>query len=342
MKGWLAGKSRLQAAAVILAANLFVLLITLLLGEGLLRFFHYPFSGQKVGQENALAQFDPELGWSYKPNFTGQTGIEGYRHDVFFDENGFRVPRPGFQYDRNRPSILFIGGSFTMGHGVSWEQSFVGRVAELLPAYQTVNLGVQAYGTDQALLTLKKYCDTFKTSIVVYTFTTPHILRNGNHDRRLLYPEGRFLGTKPLFSLNSRQQPILLKKPVTYDRYIHSYLVDLVKISIGKALNLFPPEPEDLTLALIREMKRYCEERGAAFLVVDWKISEDDYDIRETDLKNDINLVNVLENAPPYWSKMIVPDYNQQQSYGHPNSIAHDHVARLLASRIKNMPADNR
>ena len=68
-----------------------------------------------------------------------------------------------------------------MGHDLSYEESFVGKFEALQEVpYQIVNLGVQGYGSDQALLTLKRYLPKFQTKVVVYTFIEDHILRNGN------------------------------------------------------------------------------------------------------------------------------------------------------------------
>ena len=79
--------------------------------------------------------------------------------------------------------MLFVGGSFTMGHGVQYEDTFVGQV-EAMPQfpYQAVNLGVQGFGTDQSLLLLKRHFNKFNTIAVVYTFIEDHIVRNANYE----------------------------------------------------------------------------------------------------------------------------------------------------------------
>ena len=59
-----------------------------------------------------------------------------------------------------------------------------------------VNLGVQAYGTDQALLRLKRYFDGFNVAVVIYTYFSDHVKRNENRDRRLLVPAGKFMQCK--------------------------------------------------------------------------------------------------------------------------------------------------
>ena len=72
---------------------------------------------------------------------------------LHFDEAGLRVPSEEYRHDLDTPTLILGGGSFTMGHGLPYEDSFAGRLAAM-PDFQLqlVNLGVQAYGTDQALL----------------------------------------------------------------------------------------------------------------------------------------------------------------------------------------------
>lgn len=245
----------------LLLGNLIILLLISVLVEGSLRLFHIPYQVEWIPTENAVAQFDKELGWTYIPNLSKTLKYGAHIKDVHFDKHGIRVPHPTFQFDYSRPSVLFIGCSYTMGHGLSYEESFVGQLGAFNElSYQMVNLGVQAYGSDQALLYLKKYLHRFNTKIVVYTFIESHITRNGNYHRRLLFPHARFLGTKPLFALSREKKLYLVKKTVLYKEYIHSYFLDLFKMRVGRCLGIFPPFPEELTKAIIREMNQYCQD----------------------------------------------------------------------------------
>ena len=148
---------------------------------------------------------DAELGWTYIPNqsVVQEFGADHRKIAMHFDDMGSRVGAPGVRHDAAKPSILFVGCSFTMGHGVAYEDSFVGRL-EAMPDFrlQAVNLGVQGYGTDQSLLMLKRQFARFPTRAVVYTLIDDHVNRNQNYDRRMLLPKLRFLGTKPLFGLH--------------------------------------------------------------------------------------------------------------------------------------------
>ena len=303
---------------LLLLSNLIILLLIGVLVEGCLRFFGIPFKGKESPSENAIAQFSEVFGWTYIPNISKTLKYGEHIRNVYFDKNGIRVPYPEFQFDHRRPSVLFIGGSYTMGHGLSYEESFIGQFGALngVP-YQMVNLGVQGYGSDQSFLALKKYLKKFNQKVVFYTFNSNHIRRNGNYDRRVLVPNSRFLGTKPLFALNREKKLYLAKKPLLYKDYIHSYLIDLLKIRVGNRLGVFPPYPEELTKAIIREMNKYCIENEVHFVMLNWSHYNNFKDLN-------IEIIDTTENAPSDWDHMTIP------GDGHPNAKASGYVAQML------------
>jgi hypothetical protein len=300
-----------------------IFLLVFSIVEGIFRFVGIPYKVTYIPAENSFAQFDSELGWSYIPGKSTIQKTVNTEKQVYFDINGIRVPHSDYQLDNTLPSILFIGGSFTMGHGLSYEESFVGKFASLkgIP-YQAINLGVQGYGSDQALIALKKYLPTFNTKVVVYTFIEDHILRNGNYDRRMLIPTARFLGTKPHFKLNRNKELFLNSKPLLYEDYIHSYQFDFLKMRIGAILGNFPPFPSELTKAIIQEMKRYSNEHDAHFVVINWRWTRNDYDELFNDL--DVDVIDTMEETPADWGKMVL------HGGTHPDAEAGDHVASLL------------
>ena len=315
----------------LLIAGLVSFSIVFILVEGVFRVAGIPYKVKYIPNENSFAGFDPGLGWSYIPNKStvqkmGKAGK--ITKPVYFDENGIRVPNPGFQFDYSKPSILFIGGSFTMGHGLSYEESFVGKfdALEEVP-YQVVNLGVQGYGSDQALLALKKFLPKFNAEVVVYTFIEDHIRRNGVYDRRFLVPDAKFLGTKPFFALDRDNKLYQAKKPALYEDYLHSYVIDFLKMRIGGIFGLFPPFPEELTKAIIKEMKNYSNEHGARFIVLDWRWTENEYDGLFRDL--DADVIDTMEDAPAGWDKMVLLRGT------HPDARAGDHAVRLLLEYLR-------
>ncbi len=309
--------------ASILAVNIVLFLLIGMAVEGIFRVAGIPYKVEYIPNENSFARFDPELGWSYIPNASTVLKTGNMERPVYFDINGIRVPHENFQLDRAKPSILFIGCSFTMGHGLSYEESFVGKFGDLKEVrYQVVNLGVQGYGSDQALLALKRYLPRFNTKVVVYSFIEDHILRNGNYDRRMLVPTARFLGTKPQFGLNNSNKIYLARKPLLYKDYINSYLFDFLEMRVGSLLGIIPPFQEELTKAIIQEMKEYSNEHGAQFVVLNWRWTRNDYDKLFHEI--DIEVIDTMEEAPEGWEKMVLFEGI------HPNAEAGDHAAKLM------------
>jgi hypothetical protein len=191
--------------------------LSLIVAEGLMRLLHVQFHAKWPSVEHGLARFDPELGWSYHPSrsVTQEFGEEHRNVPMYFDDRGRRVRKPGDRANRSAPTVLFTGDSFLFGHGVTYDESFVGRLASLPDfPWQVVNCGVQGYGTDQSLLLLKRQFNNFETKVVVYTFIPDHVYRNEYYDRRILNPRSLFVGTKPLFALKPDGSLYLAKTPV--------------------------------------------------------------------------------------------------------------------------------
>lgn len=322
--------NKLKKSVSTLTVNIILLFLVFIIGEGVCRVAGIPYKMYWIPNENSFGRFDYNLGWSYIPNKSTISIVGGSENPikklVHFDENGIRISHPGFQFDYSRPTVMFIGCSLTMGHGLSYEETFVGKFASNNEVpYQVVNLGVQGYGTDQALLALKKYINKFNTKVVVYTFHRKHIRRNGNYDRRQLISGAKFLGTKPQFALSSEKELYLARKPMLYKDYdySHSWLLDLYRIKVGDILGTFPPMPIDLTKAIIQDMKKISNENGAHFIILNWEwTAADDNDELLNDL--DVDIIDTIKEAPNGWDKMVI------LGGAHPNTQAGNHAAWLL------------
>ena len=240
----------------VLASVAFSILFSLLLIEAGLRIAGLPFRMKNSPPVNAVAQFDPQIGWVYIPN---KTVVQPFGPDhrpvtMNIDENGSRVAAPGVHHDPAKPSILFVGDSFMVGHGVQYEESLTGRL-EAMPEFpfQAVNFAVQGYGTDQSLLMLERQFARFNTRAVVFEFIPDHLNRNENYDRRVLFPSDRFLGTKPLFGVRS-DGTLYLRKPALRLENLHYSRIGAV---LDILLYRYGPRVTDtLTRALVEEMRR--------------------------------------------------------------------------------------
>ena len=312
--------------------------LSFLLGLGIAEFvcrlLDFPFKHTWTPSENALAQFDPEVGWAYVPNRSVvQTfGSDPRKIAMHFSSIGSRAGSPAKKFDDTAPTMIFVGDSFTMGHGLDYDET-IGGIFESIAYFplQVVNLGVQGYGTDQALLLLKRYFSTFETKVVVYSFICDHLKRNANYDRRHIDPQARFLGTKPLFALRRDGTLYLKKMPLRYEDLDYSpRLWGAVQVGMT---NYGPPPAPDLTRALVQEMRDYVSSQGATFILLDWKwkigrgCNNDDY-FRGINL----NVVDAADKAPSGWRSWTVPgDKN------HPDFRANRYVARRLLDELKRL-----
>lgn len=288
-----------------------------LLAEGVLRIAGIPprvvITRGEILKSHGLTILRPdrELGWAYAPGLAVRMQFGPPRWiDVFTDKDGIRIPSDGFQLDPSKPSILFVGCSFTMGHALFYEETVAGRIAAL-PQFplQVVNLGVQGYGTDQTLLALKKYISRFNTTMVVYTFLDGHIRRNIRSEY------------KPFFKLQGDQ--LVLKdasSPGEIARY--SRVIDSIRILLDAKFGWFL-RSKALTRRLVMEMKKVSEAHGAKFVVIHW-MWNDKGDLKDIFKGMDLDVINTLDEAPPGWEKMVNP-YDD-----HPIPEANLHVARLF------------
>ena len=150
--------------AKILIINLILILITLFIFETILRNFS-KFQMVPITQKN-LYKFNKDLGWTFALNISNlysnpnKVGIRVVTNkDGFRDKEISRVIR--------KKKILFIGDSMTAALQVDKNQRFSELLGKKLK-YETYNLAVNGYSTDQALIVLKKYIAEIKPDIVFY------------------------------------------------------------------------------------------------------------------------------------------------------------------------------
>ena len=315
------------------AALSLVLALAVFLGlsEIALRLFQVPFRVGWTPAEYRISRFDPALGWSYLPNLSTvqRFGSQGRQVAIYTSAAAYRVAAPRASADAAAPTLIFAGCSYTFGHGLPYEETFPGRVASL-PGnpLQVINLGVQGYGTDQSLLSLKEMMPKLNAKVVVYTFLLDHVKRNDNADRRFIFPKARFPGTKPRYELASDGSLRETSRPRRYEEMRDCHLCDLVEL----AWNHWGPAPNvPLTQALVKAMKEYVESRGAIFVLALWT---NPHSIPTDQLMETLfpglhaNVVDVGHGAPPAFPQWMIPGET------HPDARAHAYVASRIAAEL--------
>ena len=149
---------------------------------GLRLFFPQPLAERYAAPHEGgpLVQIDPELGWTLRPGIGGLRSDEPWQADVRTNALGFRdVEHAGKAAGVTR--VVVLGDSFVFGSGVRQDETFTHQLAARLgPAFEVVNLGVPGYGTDQALLTLRRWGPRLAPDVVLAGFFWNDVMENAS------------------------------------------------------------------------------------------------------------------------------------------------------------------
>lgn len=135
--------------------------------------------------------FDPEIG--FVPSRQASSLRSDYYPDgrlrlqyhLYTDQRGARVSRPG-ESTPDHADVVFIGDSFTWGHGIEGADTFAYGVGKRL-ATSTENLSMGSYGTTHSLQLLRRNLD-LAPRLIVYSFIDDHLRRNVHPCAPSYYP----------------------------------------------------------------------------------------------------------------------------------------------------------
>ncbi|MEQ8767361.1 MAG: hypothetical protein RL885_25855 [Planctomycetota bacterium] len=256
--------------------------------EGACSTFYFAWKFFSIGGNEDLAershtQHDPLLGWVNIPSCEVQD-IYGPGTKITINSLGFRGPElredPGLR-------IFCSGDSFTIGYGVTDEDTWPALLGTLDPRLETVNAGQGGYGVDQSFLWFERDGHPLDFSIHLFAFIW--------HDFERMR-ESRFFGYgKPLLALDEgtlrvTNEPVALHSELSRwtDRAARSLQYLRLAQLFGKAAQeVAPSGPEmsqeaatDITRAILEKMKALDDERGRALVLV-WLPTRDELALSE-------------------------------------------------------------
>lgn len=150
------------------------------------------------GVEAGLTRFDAELGWCTVP---GRATPAGVRPSFSYTSQGTRstrehAPRPADGVVR----LACFGESFTHGDEVADADTWQARLEALEPRFEALNFGVGGYGSDQALLRMRRE-GLHGSQVACLGFMVENIGRNVNRYRPFYQPTTPSCVVKPRFVL---------------------------------------------------------------------------------------------------------------------------------------------
>lgn len=254
--------------------TVFVVAVAVLLLEGLLRLAGkqpWPDSGS-MGETSILEPHETR-GWTNKPGVHRLPPFApaGKETVVTILPWGGRPASPGRSAAGD---VVVVGGSFTLGWGVSDYETFPRLLAEKLPGERVVNLAVGGYGTLQSLMVLEQWFSRHPDAaeLVVYGFTDFHENRNTATPawRRSLAVNSPSRAVRVPFARMEdgrlQRKPLSVHPDWPFKRHfaLVALLEDLYLRAVeAEALDQRVP----VTKALLLDMRDLCAEHGAELLV---------------------------------------------------------------------------
>jgi hypothetical protein len=284
------------------------LVLAFVASELALRVLHLPHAPDRAHTTEVLiGEEDARYGWRYigPRKATLDQGRRPIEYAIDADHD--RAPAPDFVPDLEAPTLLFTGESITVGHGLTWGETYPALVGSALDL-QVVNLGVHGYGTDQAFLRLYDELPRFRRPVAVVTiFLAPMAVRMTNDDHPRLELDG------------------LVPKVVPAHGFFHD-------LHVAQVERLLLPHPGDgalrMAARIFRETDRLARERGAKAVFVAPRFDSqeprgDAYLIRELFTDQGLTVVDVDYKFEP------LPDD------GHPNAAATKRLADAVTLAIR-------
>ena len=342
--------------------GVFAMLLGLLLVEGAASVWHFAATAAK-GAPSPLAErlhtrYDPELGWVNAPNVR-LPDLYGPGCSLSTNARGFRGAAE--TADAAAPGttrVVCSGDSFTLGYGVSDEETFCARLGALGPGVEAINMGQGGYGIDQAYLWFRRDGRPLAPKLHLFAFI---------HEDFLRMESDRFLGYgKPVLEVkDGRLVPRNVPVPRgAYDAPWATRALPLLdelrafRLLHGVAAGLVPEPPArrpndallPLSLRVFEELRSLNAARGGELVLVYLPMREDlrpdgrvdawrelvvtgarARGLRVLDLVPDLRALPLDEAARLFLGKGEIA---YRAAEGHYTAEGNARVARLLASRL--------
>jgi len=272
--------------------------------------------------------YDDELLYTLKP------GRFNFKNREF--NNSFQVNSLGMRDDENSlqfPEIIACGDSYTMGWGVSQNESFP-EIIEHKIKKRVLNTGISTYGTVREILSLKGLkTDSLKYLIIQYS--------DNDFEENRDYIRNNF----SLKITSKVEFEALCNKHVKNQNYFpFKHIIFFPKIIakwiIGKPVGVFDAGK---SVVVLSEQKAFLQIiNQAKFLPENIKIIVFNLDYRKSKADFIPLLIKELENFPELKKKMILIDFskslNDNHFYildDHLNSKGHLFIAESIIHQLK-------
>ena len=254
-------QSALEKISFSAALVVFVVIISLLLAEGLIRLF-YPQNLYSF--EKDLFVKSDDYGYSLTPNVEKKHSHPEYSYTIKSNSFGFRGREPDFNADYR---TLILGDSIGMGQGVGEGKNLVDLAQEYLNKQKynidIFNTSIAGYFGFNELNILRKFIDTYKPNSAVLLFLWNDI---GMYES-LAVRNGYLV-------LNDRVKMGFIREWLNKYSQLFCFIKKFYYLNIKKNGNIkdtskgFNEADMNIALNYITEMKKLCDQHNVFFSVL--------------------------------------------------------------------------
>ncbi|NEO56706.1 MAG: hypothetical protein F6K54_28700 [Okeania sp. SIO3B5] len=334
--------------------NLLLLVVTLSLIEGLssILLLFYQISKVQPISEIRHTKYDELLGWvnipnADIPNMYGQGIYFRTNSQSFRNNEDFTINIPP-----NKVRVICSGDSFTMGWGVSNDQTWCQLLTLTNQRLQSINMGQGGYGVDQAYLWYKRDGTKFDHNIQIFAFITDDFVR---------MQRARSLGYgKPLLSLENGEL-VNDNFPVPRGSFLVPKITEGSKYFqelrfLGLWQTLFPRKMETdnkyvvqtpaIAIKFFEELAKINQEKNSKLVVVYLPISSDYY-LNESNfwrqyLQAELEKRNIIYIDLITEFRKRMPNEQVQTAFlggnGHYSVSGNEFIANVLYEKLLSLP----
>lgn len=352
-------KAALLFRALVFTGVLALLLLLLLEGMASILFvLHQPPKAALV-QERTHTEYDPDLGWINLP----QLHVENmYGPGTSFTTNAqrFRSSRDfAAEIPAGKHRVICSGDSFTLGYGVDDDETWCHRLEAIDATLETVNMGQNGYGIDQAYLWYERDGRRLAHDVHVLAFIDADLGRMASNTfagygkPSVRIENGSVLVPNTPVPRASYRMPALTRWLPLLGQTRIAQLVNSFKPPVAPSdrdQRLTSPQLVDLAVALFEDLDRAHGSSGVRFVVVRLPSFED---YRREDLEPRKSLSRKMAEAgieyldlgeqanllePSEYSSLFLEE--SRDPYRHPSPRGHEFIAGLIHSRfVQDLPS---
>lgn len=191
---------------------------------------------------------DPDTGWTCRPHCDTHYMLPtSFDVRVLCNASGLRDREHALEKPPGVRRVVVLGDSYMWGYGVENEEMFSSQLEGLLPASETINLGVNGFSTVQELIRYETKGERYAPDWVVLAFCWNDL--EDNFD-----PKGK---TRPYVAWDATGNPEILNRPVKKNS------IDPFRIWLGQNVALSQYlEYASAFLRMQRKMQRRAEQEA--------------------------------------------------------------------------------